>query len=75
MLTKCWWTGDPPLAEPVFRPPDWYLGHVGDYRWFSGHLESLPAALRSTTNSYYGQVYVEQGRQAANTWLRESLYP
>lgn len=71
---QCWWAGDGPLHEPMFQPPSWYTGHVGDFIWFCGHLDSLPPAIHRSTLIDYSEIYQSQGRRAANTWLLEGLY-
>lgn len=69
----CWWVGDGPLAVPMFEPPSWYIGHLGDFRWVEGLLEGLPDEEREVTLTRYGEIYQRDGRRAANEWLRVEI--
>ncbi len=61
------------MVEPLFKPPGWYIGHPGDFRWVEGHLAGLPDEEREVTRTRYGEIYQREGRPAANEWLRTEI--
>lgn len=63
------------LPEHRFKPPNnaQWPSNCTDDQWIKEQIERLPHAWRKGTCAKYSSVYLEEGRYAANTRLREMV--